>query len=259
MGDPVHKIKAMTMNIRRDKGDDGSNNFCFRMPLIHAALQRERPDIIAFQEVLPHMRAWLQQELPGHVFFGCGRNADFSGEQVLLAVNGDTIGVDNHEVTWLSNTPDVPGSMHEGQARPRTLVRASLYFKRDGRRFSACTTHLDHVLEASRSFEAGVAVRHLTSKGEQGVPEIFMGDLNAGPHSDAVRTIKEGLLYTDISSGFERTYHRFSQPLRPGKPKKTDYIMISRGIAAQNIYALRDCANGVYLSDHYPLCAVLVI
>ncbi len=48
-------MKIVTFNIRCDFGQDGGNNFCFRKPLILEKLRREAPDIICFQEVLPHV------------------------------------------------------------------------------------------------------------------------------------------------------------------------------------------------------------
>ena len=53
-------MKVVTFNIRGDFGVDGENNFCFRKPLILKKLAQEQPDIIGFQEVMPHVAVWLR-------------------------------------------------------------------------------------------------------------------------------------------------------------------------------------------------------
>ena len=66
-------MKIVTFNIRCDYGQDGDNNFCFRKPLILEKLQKERAHIICFQEVLPHVAAWLKEALSDYYVIGCGR------------------------------------------------------------------------------------------------------------------------------------------------------------------------------------------
>ena len=57
-------MKVVTYNIRGDLGVDGKNDFCFRKPLILEKLAKEKPDIVGFQEVLPHVAAWMREALP---------------------------------------------------------------------------------------------------------------------------------------------------------------------------------------------------
>ena len=56
-------MKFVTFNIRCDFGQDGANNFIYRRPLILEKIRQEKPDIIGFQEVLPHVAAWLKENL----------------------------------------------------------------------------------------------------------------------------------------------------------------------------------------------------
>ena len=64
-------MKIVTFNIRLDWGRDGANNFSFRKDFILRKLLREKPDIICFQEVLPHVAAWLKESLPEYDIAGC--------------------------------------------------------------------------------------------------------------------------------------------------------------------------------------------
>ena len=81
-------MKIATFNIRCDYGQDGPNNFSCRQPLILRRLAAEQPDIIGFQEVLPHVQRWLRTALPGYTVLGCGRSRDYADEAVTLAVHG---------------------------------------------------------------------------------------------------------------------------------------------------------------------------
>ncbi len=105
-------MKIVTFNIRCDYGQDGPNNFCFRQPLILRRLAAEKPDVIGFQEVLPHVQRWLREALPGYTVVGCGRGADYQGEAMTLAVRNETAELLDWRTFWLSPHPDVPGSRY---------------------------------------------------------------------------------------------------------------------------------------------------
>ena len=66
-------LKFVTFNIRCDYNQDKDNSFCFRKQEIEEKLEREQPDIICFQEVLPHVAIWLKETLRDYYVVGCGR------------------------------------------------------------------------------------------------------------------------------------------------------------------------------------------
>lgn len=86
----VFAMKIVTFNIRCDFGQDGENNFEYRKPLILRRIAEEKPDVIGFQEVLPHVQKWLRESLPGYTVVGCGRTADFGDEAMTIAVRNET-------------------------------------------------------------------------------------------------------------------------------------------------------------------------
>src|SRR5699024_12542943 len=103
-------MKIATFNIRCDYGQDGPNNFSCRKPLILRRLAAEQPDIIGFQEVMPHVQRWLRQSLPGYTVGGCGRTADYADEAMTLAIRNDAAELLGLEALWLSPEPYRPGS-----------------------------------------------------------------------------------------------------------------------------------------------------
>ena len=63
----------------------GTNNFVYRKPLILEKISQEKPDIIGFQEVRPHVAVWLKENLPEYYVVGCGRGEDLAGEAMVIA------------------------------------------------------------------------------------------------------------------------------------------------------------------------------
>jgi endonuclease/exonuclease/phosphatase family metal-dependent hydrolase len=74
-------MKFVTFNIRCDRPQDGENQFPYRQPLIVRVIEREQPDVICFQEVEPHMAAWLKKSLPDYYVIGCGRGKTWTANR----------------------------------------------------------------------------------------------------------------------------------------------------------------------------------
>ena len=109
-------MKFVTFNIRCDFGQDGANNFIYRRPLILEKIRQEKPDIIGFQEVLPHVAAWLKENLTEYYIAGCGREKDLTGEAMIIAYRKERFQSVSLETFWLSPTPYVPGSRYPVQS-----------------------------------------------------------------------------------------------------------------------------------------------
>ena len=67
------KLKICTFNLRVPSEKDGINHFENRKDLILACIEREKPDIIGFQEATDSSRAWLLDVLNDYAMLGCGR------------------------------------------------------------------------------------------------------------------------------------------------------------------------------------------
>ena len=60
----------------------------------------------------------------------------------------------------------------------------------------------------------------------------------------------------DVTAELELTNHDFGKLLTES-PSKIDYIFVSPELADAHVKteAWEDCHEGIYLSDHYPVCA----
>ena len=248
-------MKFVTFNLRCDRPQDGENSFVYRQPLIVRALEREKPDVICFQEVEPHMAAWLKKSLPDYYLAGCGRGKNLDSEQMTVAFLKEKYQLLELRTFWLSETPMVPASRYPGQSScPRTCTEAVLMEEGSGRIFRVYNTHLDHVGKEAR--ERGL-MQILRDAWEAeflpGIPMILAGDFNAEPDSEELRPIHEAPDLTDVTKDIGGTYHGYG---KADPFEQIDYIVI-RGLRCTGITKWTDRENGVYLSDHYPVCAII--
>ena len=87
-------------------------------------------------------------------------------------------------------------------------------------------------------------------------PAIILGDLNAEPDSQVIRLCNEynhGEL-KDVTDQIPCTFHDFGR-----RSCKIDYIYMSKSLAekVESVGVWDDVQEGIYLSDHYPVYAVL--
>ena len=185
-------MKFVTFNLRVDRPQDGENSFVYRQPLIVRAIGREKPDVICFQEVEPHMSAWLKKSFPDYYLVGCGRGKALDGEQMTVAFRKADYQLLEMRTFWLSETPSVPGSRYPGQSScPRTCTDAALLEETTGRVFRVLNTHLDHVGKEARARGLSQILRH-AEQAElfPGAPLILAGDFNAEPDSEEMAPLK---------------------------------------------------------------------
>ena len=250
-------MKFVTFNLRCDHGQDGVNCFVYRQPLILRVIGREKPDVICFQEVMPHMAAWLRANLPDYYCVGCGRGVKFDSEQMTVAFRKDGYQLLEMHTFWLSETPDVPGSRYPDQSScSRICTEAVLMEEGSGQVFRVLNTHLDHVGKEAR--KRGLA--QVLERAEQGgpfagVPMIMAGDLNAEPDAEEMALLRTYPGLTDATEGIGITYHGYGMA---DPPEQIDYLILKGAVESRGAVRWMDEENGVYLSDHYPVCATLV-
>ena len=256
----AQKMKVVTFNIRGDFGVDGENDFRFRKPLIEKKLRAEQPDLIGFQEVMPHMAAWLREILPGYTVVGCGRGEiragvqTLGGEQMTVAFRTDRYNLIEMRTFWLSPEPWVPGSRYAVQSScPRTATELLLMEYATGKVIRVLNTHLDHEGAPARMLGLRQVLTHLASAVLfPEAPVILMGDFNAEPDSPEMQVFAEYPDYANATAGIGATFHAFG---RAEAVHAIDYIFLKGGIRCASVTKWTDQEQGVYLSDHYPVCA----
>ena len=145
-------LKIVSYNLRMWQDDwDGINSFKHRIGMIFEKLQKEQPDVIAFQEVLPEMHVFLERLLTEYQLAGQFREANFLGEGTYIAVRKDVLQVLEYNTFWLSPMPYVPGSRFQQQSDcPRICNVVRLRHKKTNRIFRVFNLHLDHIGEEAK-------------------------------------------------------------------------------------------------------------
>lgn len=250
-------MKAVTFNIRCDYQQDGSQNFEYRKPFIISKLLQEQPEILFFQEVLPHVAVWLKQNLSDYVILGCGRAKQLDDEQTCIALRKDCFQVISMDTFWLSPTPKIPGSRYEQQSCcPRTVTKLFVQELSSQKLFLLYNTHLDHIDSNARvagmtQLLADIEKEHSAVSSFGSVSVILAGDFNALPDAPEIALLNNSSLLHDVTSSLPGTFHDFG---RLSEPEKIDYIIFSSDINCTSSSLWTDCTDGVYLSDHYPVC-----
>lgn len=250
-------LRVMSFNIRLPAESDGVDYWETRKPLAVRMLREQQPDVIGLQELVQAQAEYLARELPEYAWFGRGRNADGGGEHMGVFYRKDRLKVVESGDFWLSDTPDVPGSITWNHLYPRMVTWALFEQRSDGKRFYLFNTHLPYrdQDEAARVKGAQAIARRLAAL-PAGVPVVLTGDFNTAPdsqvHAVLAQTLQDAWTTAPRVEGSEATFHGFTG----NADKRIDWIFV-RGVQLESIASITTRWCGRYPSDHFPLLATL--
>ncbi len=257
----MSNINVFTYNLRMDNKGDGINAFSERKDYILRTFPKYSADIIGFQEVLPHMRQWLMDNFTDYAVCGVGRGANLDDESNVVAYRKDKFDLVSLDTFWLSDTPRRPGTRFSTDQSmcPRICTCTTLYSREAKKVFRHYNTHLDH--EGAFAQAQGISLilgRIASDYDSWKLPVILTGDFNVTPESVVIKSVSTfsgcGDRLTDVTANVGGTFHGY----KPEKHlSKIDYIFTNLPCDTTKTKAADDCENGVYLSDHYPVGAVV--
>jgi len=255
------ELKVISFNIRFDNPRDGVNAWPARAELVSSYLNNRNPDLIGMQEVLWHQYEYLQQALQGYSSVAAGRDDGISsGEACPVFYRRDRFEPLGHGTFWLSETPDVPGSLGPGAVLPRIVTWVHLKETSTGRRLHVFNTHFSHVSDSKRIMSSIIlsgAVKRISGDGFF----VLTGDFNLSPSSRAYRVLTgEGapwrVLYDSYlmsslpPAGPEHTFNGFSDRQGDGR---IDYIFVPAGTRVMSYETEEVKRDSIYISDHWPV------
>jgi len=261
-------IKIMSFNIRYGAANDGENSWKHRDYLVLETINNYNPDLIGYQEALKFQVDILKSNLDGYGFHGVGRDAGTEkGEYVPLMWKTDRFEMLDSGHFWLSETPEIPGSISWDSSLTRMLSWVVLRDLKSpsGKEFVFANTHFDH-----RGKEARLESAKLIRRRAEGImndyPVILTGDFN---------TTEEGAPYAALckAEGFNgkplvdayRTIHptpndqeaSFSRWNGHRQGKRIDWILHSDEFVTLNAAINYTQESGRFPSDHYPVEATV--
>ena len=254
------ETSIVTFNIRYIyDGEDEINNFIHRAGLIYKKISAEKPDIIGLQEVTVPILDLFEKMFPEYLVVGNFKNADCTGGGVFVAVKKDKYQILGFETRWLSDTPFVPGSCYEKLSHvPKSFIMTMVRHKESGKAFRVYNAHLDHLSDEARILGIKSIFELADEMNENySLPYVLMGDFNSTPDSEVVKFCDSRQDIADVTKNIEITFNGFGKR----KEKKLDYIYVSKEFndAVVGVSVWDDKENGIWLSDHYPVCVKINI
>ena len=250
-------LRIMSFNIRLPAESDGADYWETRKPLAVRMLREEAPDVIGMQELVKSQAEYLARELPQYAWFGRGREADGGGEHMGVFYRRDRLKVVESGDFWLSDTPDVPGSISWNHPHPRMVSWALFERPSDRKRFYLFNTHLPYREqdEAARLKGANAIAQRLAAL-PAGVPVVLIGDFNTTPDSEVhavlAKTLQDAWTTASRVEGSDATFHGFTG----NADKRIDWIFV-KGLQVDAATSVNTRWGGRYPSDHFPLVVTL--
>lgn len=253
-------LRVMTFNVRLPTDADGEDRWIKRRDLLVQTLRETRPDVVGTQELFAEQGDYIVQHLPGYAWFGRGRSGDASktaDEHMGVFYRKDALQVIESGDFWLSDTPDVAGSITWGNLFPRMVTWALFERSADGRRFYLFNTHLPYRDQDEPIRARGVTLlRDRIAALPADVPVVVTGDFNTTPdtpvHALISRDLADAWSGSTRRSGPEGTFHAF----KGQADRRIDWILV-RGLEARTIETVTRNQNGRYPSDHFPVLTEL--
>jgi len=264
----------MSFNIRYGSANDGENHWKNRREMVFDVFHNHYPDIVGLQEALDFQIAEIRKALAKYGQIGVAReDGKTEGEYSAILYRLDRFDVDESGTFWLSDTPEVPGSNHWGNACVRICTWARFVEKKSGKAFYLYNTHLDHVSQPSREKSAVLLAQRIHNRKHLD-PFVVTGDFNAGEDNPVILYMKGesslGKEYEDKCTNpvpmvdTFRVLHPDIKDVRTGhgfrgsrQGNKIDYVFAPPDIKVLEAQILHDNIDGRYPSDHFPVTARL--
>lgn len=261
----LHPLKMMSFNIRFDNPEDGENVWEKRLPLVIDYMEEEYPDMVGMQEALYNQITDITSGLPGYSFVGTGRDdGKKGGEHCPIFFRKDKLTLIEHSQFWLSETPDIPGSIGWEAVLPRIVTWAKFEYSGTGYNFFVFNTHLSHVSSLAKWKSVGLISEKITEIAGNN-PVILTGDFNITKGSDLYHNMiswfkSNNLLYNaELVSlkpveNAESTLNGFSDNIQP---RVIDYIFAGKDFDVLEYKVNKVKKEGVFISDHWPVVSII--
>ena len=267
-------LAVMSFNIRYAAANDGENNWDKRKDLACDVVRRHGPDLVGLQEALRSQIDDLRAALPEYGEIGVAReDGKTKGEYSAILYRKDRFDVNDSGTFWLSDTPEVAGSITWGNACTRICTWARLLPKPSGKPFYMVNTHLDHISQLSREKGIALIMSRLSSR-KHPDPVVLTGDFNSGENNAVVRYLKGERRLEIVSNGMSqnplllvdtfRLLHQDASDVGTAHSfkgsyagNKIDYIFVAPGTEVLRAEILHDNQDNRYPSDHFPITAAI--
>lgn len=255
-------ITAMTFNVRYGTANDGENSWEFRKDMLLDVVKKHDPDVLGLQECLEFQAEYLDANLEHHRWIGMGREIGGGGEMTALLYRHDLLSLVEMRHFWLSEQPEVVGSVSWDSSLTRMVSYFRFYHRKTHRMFHVFNTHFDHrgAVARDKSAEALATVSKQIAAEE---PVIVMGDFNAVAESSHPWSLminagfEDTWRATENRAGPDTTWNGFGRAYDNETPRRIDWILTRGPLETVSVEVDTYSREGRYPSDHFPYVARL--
>ncbi len=264
----ANQMRVISYNIRFANPGDGENAWSNRKQMVASMIRIHQADIVGIQEALKDQIDYLEKIFPALEWFGVGRDdGQMAGEFSPVFYRKKRFKLLDHSTFWLSENPDLPGSMGWDAAHPRLVTWGKFKDKQSGKAFFLFNTHFDHAGVEARINSARL-LREKVETIAEGRPVLVTGDFNCTPDSKPMRILNENSeqnesKLTDVLEkakyphyGPTGTFNGFN--LNFDTQRRIDYVLVNKYVNVLTSAVLTDQWHNRFPSDHFPVMSDIV-
>ncbi len=246
-------LRVISYNIWVGNGTDT----VLRADIFRDFLDTYRPDSIGMQEVAATWRAAFDKYFVfNDSYAGVGVPRDGSSEASMIYYRVDKYELIDSGTFWLSDTPDVEGSLFSGANYPRICTWVHLRDRVTGRAFVHANTHLDHngqndSGEGGRIRSAQIKVLLEFINTFEDIPVILTGDFNSTAYKGDHNYYEMYEYVTGMKSFIGQNGTEITASLSDARLDAANVVYHAGGIASMTKYF--DESHKSYDPDHLPI------
>ena len=250
-------LNILTFNIQR-----GSHyNSKTTLPAVSEIITKHNIDLLGTQELDVYSTKQLCTYLPDYNWFGVGRDdGKESGESVCIIYNKNKFTLLDQSTFWLSETPEIVGSMSWNTDNTRIVTWGKFRRNSDSSIFYLFNTHFDHISSRAREESSKLILKkiwEITGK----LPVIITGDFNFEMSSKAYKILTDH--YYNYLQFFDSKYISKTPNIGPGgtfnnftnnnPTEKIDFIFTNPFWEVYTHEVITEKYDDQFISDHFPV------
>ncbi|MBA2292317.1 MAG: endonuclease/exonuclease/phosphatase family protein [Gemmatimonadales bacterium] len=256
-------VRVVSFNIRYGTANDGAHAWPARRAHVIATIRDHAPHLLGVQEALRFQLDELRAALPGYQEIGVGRDdGSTAGEYAALLIDTLRFGVVASGTFWLSDTPEVPGSMHWGNRITRVTTWARIVDRSTDDTIRVYNLHWDHESQPSRVRSAQLLKQRIATDAMPGDAIIVMGDFNSDESNPAFT-----MLVSEPTVPLHDTFRALHPDARvvgtfnsfrgDSTAGKIDAVLVGQGWETIDAGIDRRRFGALWASDHFAVWAAI--
>jgi len=257
-------LTVASYNIRRIV-DEPRELWKERRPLMVQCIRAIAPDVLGTQEALYPQLKDLEADMPEFRWIGLGRDGGSEDEFCAIFYRTERLAPLAFGHFWLSDYPEVIGSITWGTQFRRMCTWARFRDRRSGREFAVWNTHFDHDVQEAREKSAAL-IRSRIERWDEERPVVLLGDFNsrAGVNPAYETLVRDGFLAdTWLTAAKKPTLPESGTATFNGwgdfplGDARIDWVLVRGPWTVERAEIITFAHQGRYPSDHFPVVARL--